>query len=165
MNPSSSGDEQTPIARSDAGAESADAQRRLETENPSYDRGRFTFVASLLLIAVAFCLGLSYLLEKRWTRERANQVQTSAPSETLAHATGPLEANLFQVTEVTLGSPRTATINGKRLSEGESFSVQTPSGLTSVRVSRIDNGLVELTDGTQTIEANVSSNVVQQASP
>lgn len=143
MNPSSTGNQETPLAPS---------------ENPSPDRGRFTFVASLLLIAIAFCVGLSYLLEKRWLGER---VQTTAPADTIAHATAPLDADLFQVTEITLGSPRTATINGKRLTEGESLSVQAPAGLTSVRVARIENGAVELTDGTHTIEANV----VQQPTP
>lgn len=161
MNPSPTGDQESPVRASDGGSQSADQPTGLEQEN----RGRFTFVASLLLIAIAFCVGLSYLLEKRWSREHATQVQTTAPAETLARATGPLSSDLFQVTEVTLGSPRTATINGKRLSEGESLSVQTSSGLTNVRVVRIENGAVALTDGTQTVEASVSPNVVQQATP
>src|SRR4051812_4433262 len=165
MNPSSTGDKETPIARSGAAPQPTEAPTGVEQENPSYDRGRFSFVASLLLIAIAFCVGLSYLLEKRWLKERAAQVQTTAPADTIAHATGPLSADLFQVTEITLGSPRTAIINGKRLSEGGAISVQTPRGLTNVRVARIDNGLVELTDGTQTVQANVSPNVVQQGSP
>jgi hypothetical protein len=165
MNPSPTGDQENPITPSDAPSESANASTAVPRENGAPDRGRFTFVASLLLIAIAFCVGLSYLLEKRWSRERATHVQTTAPAETLAHATGPLSADLFQVTEITPGSPPTATINGKRLSEGESLSVQTPSGLTNVRLARIENGAVELTDGTQTIVANVSPGVVQQASP
>ena len=165
MNPSSSGDQETPIGSSDVGSQSTDAPAGAPQENPSYDRGRFSFIASLLLIAIAFCVGLSYLLEKRWMRAHENHVQTTAPAETLARATGPLNADLFQVTEITLGTPPTATINGKRLTQGESLSVQTPSGLTNVQVARIENGAVELTDGTQTIVANVSPGVVQQASP
>lgn len=161
MNPSPTGDQESPVRASGIGSQSADQPTGLEQDN----RGRFTFVASLLLIAIAFCVGLSYLLEKRWSREHATRVQTTASAEAMAHATGPLSADLFQVTEVTLGSPRTATINGKRLSEGESLSVQTPSGLTNVRVARIENGAVALTDGTQTIEASVSPGVVQQATP
>jgi hypothetical protein len=165
MNPSPTGDQETPIAPSGIGPQSINAPTGLEQENPSSDRGKFTFVASLLLIAIAFCVGLSYLLEKRWLGERVTQIQTTAPADTIAHATAPLDADLFQVTEITLGSPRRATINGKRLTEGESLSVQTSVGLTSVRVARIENSAVELTDGTHTIEANAGPNVAQQSTP
>jgi hypothetical protein len=65
-----------------------------------------------------------------------------------------ISADLIHVSAISLGHPRLAIINGKLVGEGEQIMV-TPSASIRVtlRVVRIADGNIELSDGTQVIRA------------
>ena len=64
--------------------------------------------------------------------------------------------DLLRVTAISLGHPRLAVINGTQVAEGDFLSVQsaaTRSVSVQLRVLKIGDGRIELTDGTQVIHA------------
>lgn len=65
--------------------------------------------------------------------------------------------DLIRVTAIALGHPRIAIINGKELTEGESVKVRVPNGdiEVSLRVVKIRDGAIELTDGTQIVTSRL----------
>jgi hypothetical protein len=123
-------------------------------------RGRFTFVCSLLLVALAFCLGLSYFLEKRWSPAALTNSDGAAKASALTVATaapGPVGPQSFRISAVSLSSPRMAIVNGRQVSEGETFPVQTDRGIVNVTVEHIGDGTVKLMVGGQVIETPIRS--------
>jgi hypothetical protein len=62
------------------------------------------------------------------------------------------------VTAIVLGHPRLAVINGRSLAEGDNLVLHAPtmSVAITLRVLRISDGRIELTDGTQTITAQLN---------
>jgi hypothetical protein len=141
-----------------------------ESTPPPASSGRFTFVASLLLIALAFSLGLSYFFEKRWNNRAEARRPTDAAESSLIDATGPgasrpLGPETFHVSAISLGAQRLAIINGKALSEGDSFVAATSSGPISVRVTKIEEGVVHLLAGDKAIDAKVNVTTGQRPAP
>lgn len=69
-----------------------------------------------------------------------------------------LTPELFHVTAIALGHPRLAVINGQQVGEGDVLTVHTPSAnvAVQVRVAKIRDGVIELTDGTRTITVALS---------
>jgi hypothetical protein len=150
-----------------------------DTSSPGLsDRGRLTFIASMILVTVAFSVGFYYLLETRWSHHASKPV-SSTPVESPAAeqssfgpvqpsplitqsplittpAPAPLRSEMFRVTSIALGETRLAIINGKRLAEGESLLVRTPEGSRTVQVVKIDDGVVYLTSGSEKIEARLT---------
>jgi hypothetical protein len=61
------------------------------------------------------------------------------------------------VTAISLGHPRLAIINGQQVAEGEWITVHTPvaSVALSLKVLRIGDGRIDLSDGTQEITARL----------
>ena len=68
-----------------------------------------------------------------------------------------LDADAVQVTAIALGHPRLAVINGTPVAEGERFVVHTPkhSVALTLRVLKISDGVVELSDGQHVIAARL----------
>ena len=62
------------------------------------------------------------------------------------------------VSAIALGHPRLAVINGRSVAEGDSITVHTPSRAVAVtlRVVKIADGRIDLTDGTQVITTRLS---------
>ena len=167
MNSAPSGDEEPPVGppaqpppRSLPGApaEEAPLPRVSDEDTPatSFSSGVLTFVGSILLIAIAFSLGLSYLLEKRWSRR---------PVAASASAGGFLKPAMFHVGAVSLGTRHLAIVNGKPVEEGGAVTVSTPSGLVQVRVARIEDGLVRFVYGDEQIEVRTDSDAASPNPP
>ncbi|HEX8897233.1 MAG TPA: hypothetical protein VF751_00925, partial [Chthoniobacterales bacterium] len=76
-----------------------------------------------------------------------------------------ISADLIHVSAISLGHPRLAIINGQLVSEGETITVHTPtpSIAVSLKVVKIYDGQIELSDGTQSINARL--NVVPPPRP
>jgi hypothetical protein len=136
-----------------------------ESSLPTVRGGRLTFVASVILVTLAFSIGFSYLLEKRWLHSAVAPARPSpaagssaAPSiaEVPEAETVALNPDMFHVTGIAMGDSRLALINGKRLAEGESLVVATSAGAVSVRVAKIDDGIVHLVCGRQKIDARLT---------
>lgn len=68
-----------------------------------------------------------------------------------------ISADLIHVTAISLGHPRLATINGRTVAEGEFLTVHTPTANVAVtlRVSKISDGRIELSNGPQLITARL----------
>jgi hypothetical protein len=111
----------------------------------------------MLLVALTFCVGLSYFMEKRWPRAvETNSVPANGTALTVvAAAPGPLGPDTFRISAVSLSPPRMAIVNGRQVSEGETFPVQTDRGIINVTVKRIGDGTVSLMVGGQVIEAPI----------
>ena len=68
-----------------------------------------------------------------------------------------ISADLIRVSAISLGHPRLANINGQLVGEGEYITIHTPSASIAVklRVLKISDGNIELSDGTQKITARL----------
>ena len=169
MNPASSGDEElTGTPRDDPAPPlvphaAAEGNRPVgpTPPRPTGDStplgGGLSFMASILLIAIAFSLGLSYLLEKRWGHHRAAVEEKGT--------TGSLNAGMFHVTSISLGSERAAMVNGQTVREGESISIFTPNGSKAAQVEKISNGTVRFVVGAEAIDVSVTPSAVEKHSP
>ena len=68
-----------------------------------------------------------------------------------------ISADLIHVTAISLGHPRLATINGRTVAEGEYLTLHTPTANVAVtlRVLKIADGAIELSNGPQLITARL----------
>lgn len=135
--------------------------------------GRLTFVGSMLLVILAFSIGFMYLLEHRWPARAGTAAQPEASpaiapdSAALAAKPGsiPLHSDMLHVTAIALGNPRLAIVNGKRVTEGESFVVTTSGGATEVRVEKIEDGFVRFAHDGELIEAKLVETAARKSPP
>ena len=118
--------------------------------------GRAIFVGIVVGAAIFAILGVTY------TRHQSQKRQRDAGARAGAEAAGPsalILTNQIQVSAISLGEPRLAIVNGKQVTEGESITVTTPDQLTTVRlrIVRIADGRIDLSDGTQVITARLET--------
>lgn len=180
MNPPPAGDEELHIVPRDTPTPRLVESATTETNQPvpsvsPPDRGQpvargsgLTFAGSILLIAVAFTVGLSYLLEKRWPHHStsASQAETEATANADALSSGgQLKAEMLHVTAVSLGASRLAVVNGKPVAEGEFVLVPTSSGAAQVRVRKIEDGVVHFLYGQEQIDVKVNSTDTRKSPP
>jgi hypothetical protein len=68
-----------------------------------------------------------------------------------------ISAELIHVTAISLGHPRLATINGRNVAEGEYLTIHSPTANVAItlRVLKISEGQIELTNGPQLITARL----------
>jgi hypothetical protein len=154
---------------------------RLEDRDPEIDspfqlggarvfrgNGRAIFIglfAGGVLILVA---GYAFVRHERAQREamavpRLLNVVTHTVSGSPHIVTTPapvivqMNTDSIRVSAIALGHPRLAVINGRSVGEGDTVTVHTPvhSVAVTLRVVRIADGRVDLTDGTQTIHARL----------
>ena len=71
--------------------------------------------------------------------------------------TVPIAAAMIHITAISLGDPSLAIVNGKRVAEGDEVALLSPRSAVAVklRVRRIADGQVDLTDGTQVLNARL----------
>lgn len=78
----------------------------------------------------------------------ASSHSTSTPAPIMVQ----ISASQIHVTAIALGEPRLAIINGKQVLEGESITLEaTPAITVKLRVVKIADGQIDLTDGNQII--------------
>ena len=79
------------------------------------------------------------------------------PEASPAPITVQLHAGLIHVTAISLGHPRLAIINNQQVSEGALLAVHPPgtSVTLTLKVLKIGDGRIELSDGTQVIVARL----------
>jgi hypothetical protein len=123
-----------------------------------------TLVISLVILAAAYFLyGRNAIGTEAYFVRRLIHVVThtvssgSQPSRPPEPVTVQLTADVVQVTAIALGHPRLAVINGKQVAEGDTITVHTPirSVTITLRVLRISDRQVELSDGTQRVVARL----------
>jgi len=69
-----------------------------------------------------------------------------------------LSADMVRVSAIALGHPRLAVINGKTVTEGEQVALQAPNSAVALilRIVRIGDGSIDLTDGKQMFSAKLT---------
>jgi len=123
--------------------------------------GRAIFFGIVLGAALIWAVSAFYVRHQTARRQAAEERQLVAVS---THSISPpqtiviqISADLIHVTAISLGHPRLAIINGQQLGEGEQITIHTPSANIAVtlRVAKISDGRIDLSDGTQTISARL----------
>ena len=130
--------------------------------------GRAIFIGLAAGATLISALGIAHVRRERAAREEMQtpRIFTEAKHKALTKAgetTPPapmlvqVSSDLLHVTAIALGHPRLAVINGRAVAEGDSITVHTParSVALSLRVVKIADGRIDLTDGTQMISAHL----------
>jgi hypothetical protein len=133
------------------------------------DNGRAIFVG-LFVGAIAICIAGSFYKRQHRLKEDEVHVPMMLPAVTQSvlgstHSDAtPLpmvvqvDADVLQVSAIVLGHPRLAVINGRTVTEGDTIVVHTPTRAVALtlRVLKISDGQIDLSDGTQLIRARLS---------
>ena len=135
------------------------------------------FSGNGLAIFVGLILGCFGIAGAGWLHERQMRAQREAPvpPTLLAASTESVSSSIHEITPpapltvgmgrdqihvsaISLGHPRLAVINGQSAGEGEYVSVRSDIARVQVKlkVIRIADGTIELSDGTQTIIARLA---------
>jgi hypothetical protein len=134
---------------------------RLKSVSLFTGNGRAIFLG---LVAGAFLICTIGVLYKRQqaARQRAEEerrmvtvsTQSVSPAEPIVIQ---ISADVIHVTAISLGHPRLATINGRNVAEGEFITIHTPAANIAVtlRVVKISDGRIELSNGPQMITARL----------
>jgi hypothetical protein len=130
--------------------------------------GRAIFVGLAISAIIMSAMGL---LGSRYSRTQAAPepkllaVETNAVSGAAHRAELPtpvmvqVTEDMLRVSAISLGQPRLAVINGAQVAEGDFIAVHSPvarSVVVNLRVLHIGDGRIELTDGTQRIQAHLA---------
>ncbi|HEX4641453.1 MAG TPA: hypothetical protein VH252_08710 [Chthoniobacterales bacterium] len=141
--------------------ERANMRSRLKSSATLFaGNGRAIFVGllsgAILICAIAFFYE-HHQADRRRAAEEERQRQLLAASAQVIPAPKPImvqiSSDLIHVTAISLGHPHIAIINGKLVAEGEAITLPTPTPnvVVSLRVTKISDGAIELSDGTQVI--------------
>jgi len=148
----------------------APGRTRFSVANNSFLAGNFRAVVFALLFgALAFVMiGIVWGRHRSEARTESGARQL-VPATTLslssaqhpeaapAPITVQIRADLIRVTAISLGHPRLAIINGHQVAEGEMVTLHTPTASVAVtlKVVKIGDGRIDLSDGTQIITARL----------
>ena len=134
---------------------------RLKSVSLFTGNGRAIFlglvVGAVLICAIGFLYKRQQAARQNAERERkmvAVSTKSISPPEPIVIQ---ISAELIHVTAISLGHPRLAIINGRNVAEGEYVTIHTPAAniAVSLRVLKISDGRIELSDGTQLITARL----------
>jgi hypothetical protein len=116
--------------------------------------GTAIFAGIIVGAAILSILGITYTRHQSQKRQK----EPVAKAVTIPD-TSVLAANQIQVSAISLGEPRLAIVNGKQLSEGESITISVPgqSAPVTLRVVKIADGRIDLSDGTQVITVRLEA--------
>ncbi len=129
--------------------------------------GRAIFIGMLVGAVLISLGGFAYVKREREKRQAMEVPRrfTSAIDKAITTTSGntapaPMIVNIsdsIHVSAIALGHPRLAVINGRAVAEGDWITVHTPTRAVTVklRVLKIADGGIELTDGTQIIRAQL----------
>jgi hypothetical protein len=134
---------------------------RLKTVSLFTGNGRAIFLG-LIAGAVLICaVGILYKRQQVARQHAEQERKMVAVSTQSVSRPEPIviqiSADLIHVTAISLGHPRLATINGRNVAEGEYLKIRTPTANVAVtlRVLKISDGRIELSNGPQLITAQL----------
>jgi hypothetical protein len=134
---------------------------RLKSVSLFSGNGRAIFLGIVLGGILLSTISIVYVRRQAALRHAEEQLKLLAVS---THSISPPEpivvrisADLIHVSAISLGHPRLAIINGQLVGEGEYIMIHTPAAsiAVSLRVLKIADGNIELSDGTQVIKARL----------
>jgi len=141
--------------------EGAGMKSRLKSVSLFSGNGRAIFLGIAFGAVLLSTISVVYVRRQAAQRHAEEELKLLAVS---THSISPPEpivvkisADLIHVSAISLGHPRLAIINGQLVGEGEQITVHTPSAsiAVSLRVLKISDGNIELSDGTQVIVARL----------
>jgi hypothetical protein len=139
--------------------EPVSVKSRLKSVSLFSGNGRAIFLGIALGAVLLSTISVVYVRRQAALRHSEEKLKLLAVS---THSISPpkpivvkISADLIHVSAISLGHPRLAIINGHLVGEGEQITVHTPvaSIAVSLRVVKISDGNIELSDGTQVITA------------
>jgi hypothetical protein len=131
-------------------------------------------IGAMVFSIIAFIFGRSagkdgeQLGFRRFIKARTHSLAASPQSaETPAPVVVQLSADVLSVSAIALGHPRLALVNGKPVSEGDTIVVHTPirSIAFTLRVVKISDGRIDLSDGSNVFCARLALAPPTQATP
>jgi hypothetical protein len=134
---------------------------RLKSVSLFSGNGRAIFLGLILGAVLLSTISVVYVRRKAAQRHAEEEPKLVAVS---THSISPPEpivvrisADLIHVSAISLGHPRLAIINGQLVGEGEHIVIHTPAAsiAVSLRVLKIFDGQIVLSDGTQVITARL----------
>ena len=134
---------------------------RLKTVSLFSGNGRAIFLGIVLGAILLSTISIVYVRRQAALRHAEEQLKLLAVSTQSISPPEPIvvriSADLIHVSAISLGHPRLAIINGQRVGEGEKITIHTPAAsiAVSLRVLKISDGNIELSDGTQVIRARL----------
>ena len=151
--------------------ETVSVRSRLKGASLFSGNGRAIFVGIVVGAVVLSAISVLYIRRQAaWQRavpERpflAVSTHSISPPEPIVVK---ISADLIHVSAISLGHPRMAIINGRLVGEGEQISIQTAAASVAValRVVKIADGQIQLSDGTQLITARLAIPPALKAKP
>ncbi|HYR22352.1 MAG TPA: hypothetical protein VEP30_05455 [Chthoniobacterales bacterium] len=130
--------------------------------------GRWVFVGAIM---GAMLLSIGGIIFSRHAQKEGDESgPTFVKARTHSLAAGPgsaatpapiiiqLSADMIRVSAIALGHPRLAVINGKTVAEGEGVTLQAPNSAVALilRVVKIGDGSIDLSDGKQMFSAQLT---------
>jgi hypothetical protein len=141
--------------------ERASMRSRIKTVSLFSGNGRAIFFGIVLGAALLCTVGVFYARHQTARRHAEEERQLLTVSTHSISMAQPIiikiSADLIHVTAISLGHPRLAIINGHQRGEGEQITIHTPSAniALTLRILKISDGQIDLSDGTQTISARL----------
>jgi hypothetical protein len=151
--------------------ERASIRSRLKTVSLFSGNGRAIFFGIILGAVLLTIISFVYVRRRAVLRNAEEARKLLAVS---THSISPAEpiivkisADLIHVSAISLGHPRMGIINGKLVGEGEQITVQPPPASVTVtlRVVKILDGTIQLSDGTQVITARLELSPASKPKP
>lgn len=141
--------------------ETVSVKSRLKSVSLFSGNGRAIFLGIALGAVLLSAISVLYVRRQAALRHAEEEVKLLAVSTRSISPPEPImvkiSADLIHVSAISLGHPRLAIINGQLVGEGEQIVLHTPTASISVslRVQKISDGNIELSDGTQVITARL----------
>src|ERR1041384_746665 len=134
---------------------------RLKSVSLFTGNGRAIFLGLVVGAALICTIGVFYKRQQA-ARQRAEEERRMVAVTTQSVSRPEpiviqISADLIHVTAISLGHPRLATINGRNVAEGEDLTVYAPTANVAVtlRIVKISDGRIELSNGPQLITARL----------
>lgn len=144
---------------------------RLKSVSLFSGNGRAIFLGIVLGAVLLSTISFIYVRRRAALRHAEEARQLLAVT---THSISPpqpiivkMTADLIHVSAISLGHPRLAIINGNLVGEGEQITVHMPTATVAVtlRVVKISDGTIQLSDGTQVITARLELSPLSKAKP
>lgn len=107
-----------------------------------------------IILGALVLLPLGFVYSRQQANKKASAMAPGLIAVTTRDAgTVPIAASLIHVTAISLGDPSLAIVNGKRVAEGDEVALHSvrPPVLVKLRVLKIGDGQIDLTDGKQVL--------------
>jgi hypothetical protein len=134
---------------------------RLKSVSLFSGNGRAIFLGIVLGAVLLTAISILYVRRQAALRRAEEQLKLLAVSAQSISVPQPIvvkiSADMIHVSAISLGHPRMAIINGKLVGEGEQITLHPPSAsvAVSLRLVKISDGQIQLSDGTQVISARL----------